>query len=286
MGGHVTDTSAAPARAGRAGSRRVQSIEHAIDLLDALAQAPATGIGVTELSRLTGLSKAATHHLLQTMESRGFVLQSPHTATYQLGWALHELGARVSAGVDVARVVRPYLDALARETGESVLLGVRVEGAVLYLDRGDATGGFNMIAAAGVRSPLHSNASGKLLLAFMDEASIREYLEGPLESFTPHTLSDPATIRAQLDVIRRDGYATCWQERELGLCSVAVPIRDHTGRAAAALTVAGPAGRITPAEVDRHVRLLRGAIREVEPQLGADRLPAAGRLDGSVGRPA
>ncbi len=144
----------------------------------------------------------------------------------------YELGSIVARSVDVSRAARPYLDALASETGESVLLGILDGGSVLYLDRGDSPNGFHMVATAGRRSPLHATASGKLL--------------------------------------RRDGYATCWQERELGLCSVAVPLRDHTGATVASLTLVGPAGRLTPESADEHLAPLRSAAHAVEEHLGVD----------------
>lgn len=250
-------------------TRRVQSVDHAIDVLEALAEAPPSGLGVSELARQTGLSKATAHHLLLTLESRRFVVKDTHAATYRLGWALHELGTLVSQTIDVARIARPFLDELALETGESILLGVRVDRTVQYLDRGDARSGFTMTATTGMRSLLHTNASGKLLLAFAGDDFIDEYLAGPLEAFTPATITDPDVLRAQLADIRRDGYATCWQERERGLCSIAVPIHDYTSETAAALTVAGPAGRVTPDDIDRYVGPLRTAATEIETQLGA-----------------
>ncbi|TWF75017.1 IclR family transcriptional regulator [Pseudonocardia hierapolitana] len=254
-------------------TRRVQSVDHAVDLLEAIAAGPADGLGVSELARQTGLSKATTHHLLITLESRRLVLRDAHSATYRLGWALHELGTLVSQSVDVARAARPFLDELALETGESILLGVRVDRTVQYVDRGDARSGFTMQATTGMRSLLHTNASGKLLLAHADDEFIKGYLADPLESFTPQTITEPQRIADQLAEIRDTGFATCWQERERGLCSIAVGVRDFTGGTVAALTVAGPAGRVTPDDMDRYLVPLRAAARQIENRLGA---PAAG----------
>jgi DNA-binding IclR family transcriptional regulator len=250
-------------------TRRVQSVDHALNVLEALAAAPADGLGVSELARQTGLSKATTHHLLVTLETRRFVLKDPHAATYRLGWALHELGSVVAQSVDVARAARPFLDELALETGESILLGVRVDRSVQYVDRGDARTGFTMQATTGMRSLLHTNASGKLLLAHAGDDFVEDYLAEPLESFTPATITDAERIREQLSQIRATGVATCWQERERGLCSIAVGVRDYTGAITAALTVAGPAGRVTPDDMDRYVTPLRAAARQIETRLGA-----------------
>lgn len=257
-----SEKDAAPAR-----NRRVQAVEHAIDVLDCLAKA-AGALGVSEIARQTDLSKAAVYHLLATLEARRLVMREPGSASYRLGWALYEMGTGVVQASEVSRAARPFLDRLALETGESVLLGVMDEGSVLYLDRGDAPGGFHMVAAAGRRSPLHATASGKLLLAFADEEEVGRYLEGELESFTPNTLTAVTALKKQLASIREQGYATCWQERELGLCSMAVPVRDHTGKVVASLTLAGPAGRLTEERVDEHLEPLSAAAREIDAVLG------------------
>lgn len=251
----------------RSGPRRVHAVDHAIDVLECLAKTGAP-MGVSALARQLELSKASVHHILGTLEARGLVMREPDLPAYRLGWRLYELGSSVARSVDVSRIARPFLDKVALETGESVLLGILDRDSVLYLDRGDAPHGFHMIAAAGRRSPLHATASGKLLLAFADEEFAERYLSGSLESFTADTLTEAATLRDQLVEIRAQGYATCWQERELGLCSVAVPLRNHTGETAASLTLAGPAGRVTEDSVPTHLEALREAAHEIEAQLG------------------
>jgi DNA-binding IclR family transcriptional regulator len=251
----------------RQGPRRIRAVDHAIDVLECLARAGAP-IGVTDLTRQLELSKASVHHILGTLEARGLVMREPDLPLYRLGWNLYELGSSVVRSVDVSRIARPFLDKLALETGESVLLGILDGDSVLYLDRGDAPHGFHMVAAAGRRSPLHATASGKFLLAFADDEFAKRYLKRSLESFTLDTLTDPSILRQQLAEIRAQGYATCWQERELGLCSVAVPLRNHTGEVVASLTLAGPAGRLTEDSVDAHLEALRGAADQIEAQLG------------------
>jgi DNA-binding IclR family transcriptional regulator len=263
----TTDADVTPLRRG---PRRVQAVDHAIDVLEAIARTPGSQAGVSDVARRTGLSKATAHHLLGTLEARRMVIKDPQTAAYRLGWSLYELGSIVARSADVARAARPFLDALAVQTSESVLLGILDGDAVLYLDRGDAPNGFHMVATAGRRSPLHATASGKLLLAFAGEEAIDAYLDKPLERFTPDTVTDAQVLRDQLGAIREDGYATCWQERELGLCSIAVGLRNHLGETAASLTLVGPAGRLTPESVDAHLAPLREAAQQIEAQLGFD----------------
>lgn len=255
------------------GPRRVRAVDHAIDVLEAMARA--TGpIGVSDLARRTGLSKATVHHLLGTLEQRRFVMRDAEAARFRLGWALYELGTNVVRNVDLSRVARPHLDRLAVQTGESVLLGILDEDSVLYLDRGEPPNRLQMMANAGRRGPLHATASGKLLLALAAGPELFErILRGPLRRYTETTITDPVRLRHELAEIRQRSYATCWQEREIGLCSLTVALRDHTGTVIGSLTVAGPATRLTTRTLNAYLMPLHMARQNIERQLGAPPRP-------------
>ena len=252
-------------------SRRVQSVDNAIDVLEALAEI-GEAAGVSDLARRTGLSKTTVFHLLATLETRRLVMRSPDDPTYRLSWGLYELGSNVVRNVNLTRVARPYLDRLAAQTGESTLLGILDENSVLYLDRGEAPGGLRMSADAGRRGPLHATASGKVLLAYSLDGDLTDPdLTEHLSRFTSTTVTSPAALRRQLAQVRTRGYATCWQEREVGLCSVAVPLRDYTGKVVGCLTLAGPATRINTRTYQSHLPALRAAAHRIEIHLGGAR---------------
>lgn len=249
-------------------SRRVQSVDHAINILQVLARSP-HGAVLSEIAEEVGLSKATVHHLLATMTTRRLVARVPDSAQYRLDWGLYELGTAVLRGVDVTRVARNFLDQLATQTGESALLGILDDESVLYLDRGDPHGSFRMVANAGRRSPLHSTASGKVLLAYARDPELFDRLvdEG-MEQLTPSTITDTRALRRALADVRQRGFATCWQEREVGLSSVAVPIRDYTGAVVASLALAGPASRLNQRTLKQHLRPLQRTGNEIGVRLG------------------
>jgi DNA-binding IclR family transcriptional regulator len=257
--------------------RRVKSVDHAIDILETIAQADRS-LGVSEIARKAGLSKATTHHTLATLEARRFVMRDPDSTQYRLSWALYELGSNVVRNVNLSRVARPYLDRLAAQTGESTLLGILDENSVLYLDRGEAPGGLRMSADAGRRGPLHATASGKVLLAYSLDGDLTDpAITDHLSKFTNTTVTSLAALRRQLSQVRTRGYATCWQEREVGLCSVAVPLRDYTGKVVGCLTLAGPATRVNARTFQSHLPALRAAAHRIELHLGGARPHDAAR---------
>lgn len=249
-------------------SRRVQAVDHAIDILQALAYSP-YGSSLSDIAAQVGLSKATVHHLLATMASRRLVARVSDGTQYRLNWGLYELGTAVLRGLDVTRIARNFLDQLATQTGESALLGILDEDSVLYLDRGDPHGTFRMVANAGRRSPLYSTASGKVLLAYApDRGLFDRVVDAGLEKLTPSTIVDPHDLRETLAEVRQRGYATCWQEREVGLSSLAVPLRDYTGAVVASLAIAGPASRLNQRSLKQHLLPLQQTGNAIGARLG------------------
>ena len=254
--------------------RRVQAVDRALDVLDCMGVA-GRPLGVSDIARRTGHSKATVHHVLTTLVSRRYVMQDPYTSLYRLGWALYELGSSVVRDVEFTRAARPFLDALAADTGESVLLGILDNDAVLYLDRGESPSGLQMVANAGRRGALHATASGKVLLAFSSDAQLVErVLSKPLPKLTRSTVTDSSALRRQLATVRSRGYAVCRQEREIGLSLIAVPLRNYTGLVVGSLALAAPAPRLTSAALQRYLKPLFGAAHQIEARIGGIRSTA------------
>jgi DNA-binding IclR family transcriptional regulator len=134
--------------------------------------------------------------------------------------------------------------------------------------------GLRMRANAGRRGPLHATASGKVLLAHAPASELLDrLLAAPLPPLTTTTITSPAVLRRELAEVRAQGYATCWQEREVGLCSAAVPLRDYTGTVVGSLAVAGPATRLTAGTLPAHLTPLQLMGRRIEAHLGGVRAP-------------
>lgn len=249
--------------------RRVQAVLHAIDVLEAITTA-GREIGVSDLARRTGLNKATVYNILMTLEERHLVARAPGAPLYRLSWGLYQLGAAVVRDSDLSWAAKPFLNLLAESAGETVLLGIFDDGSVLHIDRAESPSGLRMVANIGRRSPLHATGSGKVLLAWQPEPVVRKILNGTLRRFTSNTITDPDTLERQLEQARVCGYATNWQEVEVGLCSLAVPLRDYTGGVVGALTLAGPAQRLTARSVKRLLGPLQAAAAQIEERLGAD----------------
>jgi DNA-binding IclR family transcriptional regulator len=272
-------------------SRRIAAVDRAIDVISMLSHAGAD-LSLTTIANYVGMSKSAAYELMRTLESRRIVERDADTRRYRLSWTMYEIGATVLHRVALPSAAGYYLDLLAVQTGQHALLGIMQSHSVLYLARGEARPGLSAFANVGRRFPLHSTASGKVLLAFHQDSSLMErILHSPLERVTDRTIVDPQTLRTEIARARMAGYATCWQEGERDLCSVAMPVRDHLGRTVAALALVGSADSLTPSTVQRLIRPLNSAVRAVEARLGLvagsgttdPGAPAVGAMAGTQG---
>lgn len=218
---------------------------------------------LSEISIETGLPLSTTHRLVGELEEWG-ALQRDDNGRYQVGVRLWELGQH--AGRQVREIARPLLQDLFTLTQETVHIAVRDRGEALYIDRVYGTRRVPQASRVGGRLPLHATAVGKVLLAF-EEPWVREaILARPLESRTSKTHVDPDTLRAELALVRAQGFATTFDETRLGATSIAVPIYQHG-------VVGASLGLVTTTEavdtIEQHLPAMRGIARRIESTVGA-----------------
>jgi len=247
---------------------RVQSLERALDLLEALAGAD--DLGVSEIAVQTGLVPSTAHRLLGTLVARGYASQSPTTGRYMLGYKLLELTSGLQDRLQRLRTAaRPHLEAIQEETGETTNLVVLEGRDVVYIESVSGTRSVRLHTEVGRSIPAHTSGAGKALLAWRDPADVASLLDGaPLAPSTPHTLTTLAALQEDLAKIRRRGYSTDNEEHELGVACVATPVLDRAGRPLAAISISGPISRILNSQTAELAGLLRGHGEAVGASLG------------------
>ncbi|MBM3606138.1 MAG: DNA-binding transcriptional regulator KdgR [Alphaproteobacteria bacterium] len=227
---------------------------------------------LADIAQRAMTSKTTAHRLLQTMLELGYVEQEPETEKYGLTLKLFGLGARILRGQeDLLRVCDREMGKLSRATGESINLGVMddFDQRVAYIHKYDSAYTLSMQSTLGKRNPLHSTSLGKALLAFRDEDEIRERLSRmEMKKLAPRTITDPQMLMDQLMQIRDLGYAEEIEESETGVRCMACPVLDHTGKSAAAISIAFPLVRFDETRKSEYVRLLTEAGRAASTALG------------------
>ncbi|HXF83537.1 MAG TPA: IclR family transcriptional regulator [bacterium] len=219
-------------------------------------------LDLARAARYLGVPRSTAYRVLRSLEATGILVYDRQHMAYRLSLALARLGQVALAGVDLRAVARPWLRRLVEETGESAFLLV-VEGrSAIVIDMVASDAPLKLTFPVGTPWPLHAGASNKVLLAFLPEEAAAEVLAGPLPAVTPRTTTDPAELRAQLQRIRRRGYAHSVGELTPGVVGIAVPIRSR-GQLLGGLAVAGPLSRLPVSRVPQAVDRLKRAAEEI-----------------------
>ena len=248
--------------------QRVQSLDRALDLLEALASADE--LGVSEIASRTGLVPSTAHRLLGTLVARGYAAQSPVSGRYLLGYKLLELTSGLQDRLGrLKTAARPHLEAIQAETGETTNLVVLEGRDVVYVDSVSGTRSVRLFTEIGRAIPAHTSGAGKALLAWRDPAELEALLgAGPFAASTPRTLTTLDALQEDFMRIRRRGYSTDNEEHELGVACVATPIFDHAGAPLAAISISGPTPRILHADTADIAGVLREHAEAVSAGLG------------------
>ncbi|CAN5660187.1 IclR family transcriptional regulator [soil metagenome] len=245
----------------------VQSLDRAVAILDCFT-ADRQELGLSEIARITGLTTSTAHRLLHSLQSHGLVRRVPDRR-YMLGPHLLRLARGAHPGVDLQVVALPVMRRLRDATGETVGLHVLSGHCRLVVDQVESRQPLRRTyTELEERIPLHQGAPGKVLLAFLPAEERDEVLAGPLAAATPATITDPVLLRIELDQIIRKGCAFSFEERVVGIRTVAVPIRSHAEAVRASVSVTGPAMRVTAQRLQELAPLVIRAGAEISAMLG------------------
>ncbi|MFF4544651.1 IclR family transcriptional regulator [Streptomyces sp. NPDC001435] len=207
---------------------------------------------LSELSEHTGLPKPTVHRLAADLVRLGWLERSG--AHYRLGAKLFELGSLVPRRRDLREAALPFLQDLFEATRETVHLGVREGMEVVYLERIHGHEALQLPSRIGGSLPLTCTGVGKALLAFSGSELTEEVLSRPLPSLTPHSITDPVRLRLALEKTQVSGLAYEEQEAALGVSCIAAPVFAKDATVVAALSVAVPRPRFSPAQLAPAVR--------------------------------
>jgi IclR family transcriptional regulator, KDG regulon repressor len=244
-----------------------QAIQRALDVLDAIAEAP-RGLTLTELSKTLDLPKSSVLRLIANLEMRHFVEQD-RSSRYRIGLRVFSIGGQALADSNLRTCARPYLEDLAQRVGESTYLAILDQDQALYIDRIESPMPVLSLSPIGSHRPLHITAVGKVLLAAMGADAALEILGRRAVLDKAKTLPvEPEALRRRLEKITVQGYAVDVGEFDKGLTCLAAPIRDAHGDIIAALGVSGPSWRVTDERVPEIIGFLIENAEGVSAELG------------------
>ena len=246
---------------------RLSSVANSIRLTKAFSESEYE-MGISALAARLGLAKSTVHRLATTLVEYDILEQNRETGKYRLGLALFELGTLVRRKMDVMSEAQAQIHALADLSGETVQLAILDHLSVLYIRIRESRQAVRMSSGLGSRAPAHCTSVGKVLLAHQTPETIQQVIDNGLRRYTPNTITEPAALLAELESIRQRGHAIDDEEIESGLRCVAAPIRDHSGRVIAAISVAAPVQRMTKKNVQTTVPSVVAAAEAISRRLG------------------
>lgn len=250
----------------------VSSVLKVFGIVEALSEQKE--IGVTELAQRLMMSKSTIYRFLQTMKGLGIVDQEGETDKYRLTLKLFELSARALEYVDLIDLANREMEAISKETGETLHLGTLDGNEIVYLHKIDSTYNLRMYSRVGRRNPSYSTAIGKVLLSTLSDEKVEELLKNV--EFIPHTsntLKNVNELVQELSAVRQQYYAEDKEEQEVGLRCIAAPIYDRFGCTIAAISISIPSVRFEQERFPHLVALLHRAAKNVSQKLGYDAYP-------------
>ena len=247
----------------------VQALMRALDILDCFNYQNRV-LNLSDVVNRTGLNKTTAKRLISNLTARGYHQQDSQSKSYQLGMRLFELGGIVFSSFSLRQAAAQPMNILQEETGATVLIGVKIEDHLVYVDKREGRGMHRISSDIGWRRPLHYGMLGMILMAYIEPREARRIIKKhPLELHTPLSITDEDAFSLRLGEIREKGCVLEKAEAVEGVLGVAAPVRDHSRQVAAALGIALPMGKLRIGkDLDRIIGLVKKACEDISSDLG------------------
>jgi IclR family KDG regulon transcriptional repressor len=245
----------------------VRALSRGLLILEILA-AHSQGLSLSAIARKSGLAKSSTHRLLQTLLINGYVRRDARNSDHYLpSFKLLTLSSQLIQDTDFVVIAHPHLEVLAKETGETVHLVLLDHDQAVYVAKVESPNPIRMYSQIGHRAPLHCTGVGKAILAFLPRERQNAVLKGDLPRHTDHTLTDPGELRAELDHIRRQGYAIDNGEHEDNVLCIAMPLQSRAGQVVGAVSIAAVSYRVDLPTLESWQPLLLEHVNQMNTEM-------------------
>lgn len=245
----------------------VHSVGRALAILESLTRL-GRELGVSEISSLTGLATGTVHRLLATLAYHGYVRQNKETRKYSPSMKL--LSVAAAAHEQTGAVARPFLTKLMQVSQETANLAILEGNSTLYVEQVPPPRMLRIFTEPGNRVPLHTAGTGKVLLAYQPPRVVESVIEDAgLPGTTPNTITGRETLISVLETVRGQGYAIDLEEQEEGVCCLAAPVFTPDGKIFAAMSISGPASRLSRGRLNDLIPNVKGVAAALTKAIGS-----------------
>ena len=241
-------------------------LEKGLELLSLFAK-HAGPISISELSTSANLSTSTVYRYLATLRAQGYIKADTKPGHYLLGLKILELAQAIKRETSISLAL-PVMENLASQTGESVLLCGRWGEKGMCLEKIEGQHNLRVSYMYGVPFYLHAGATGKVLLAYLDDEEAEQVIrKGGLPAFTENTITDPEQLKADLKEIKRAGFALSTSEMHEGVTAIAAPIFNRRERVEADLSIGIPVHRFAQCDKANVIDLVVSGAKEISEKL-------------------
>jgi IclR family acetate operon transcriptional repressor len=267
----IRPTALEPQGAGHlAGS--VQALERGLNLLAIIAEAD--GLSLTSIAQRAGIAPSTAHRILNTLKAGGFV-QDDDQGRYLIGVQAFRTGSAFLRNRKMVDVGRGTMRHLMEASGETVNMGIENDGYIVFVSQIESHQSIRAFHRPGARGPMHASSLGKAILASLtDEALSQRLHHVGMPRFTKHTIVDPDTLLADLETVRKRGWAIDDQEQSEGLRCVGAAVHNEYGEVMGAISISGPTVRVTEERLGELGPMVKRAAREITERVGG-KMPEA-----------
>ena len=245
-------------------TRTNQSADKILNVVETLARS-GLPMRLSDIAKESGLPQSTAFRMINALRERGYVGQDENTDQYFLTLKFSAIGEIVRTKFDLRNLVHPYMEHIAAESKNLCYLAVERDEGAVYIDMATPPGVvLARMPFIGKRVPLHCAGVGMMILSERSNHEVDAYLS----TLEPNIANDPEYIRSKIEETRRNGYSALADRIEIDKGSVAMALRNYSGRVVAALSVGGSVTDFTPAYIEMVSKLLKAAADDISEKLG------------------
>jgi IclR family acetate operon transcriptional repressor len=245
----------------------VQALDRGLALLDIVARAD--GLSLTGIAQRAGIAPSTAHRILATLKAAGFVHCDEARGGYFIGVKAFKIGCAFLRNRKLVDVGRGVMREVMSASGETTNLGIENDGSVVFVSQLESHHAIRAFHRPGARGPMHASSLGKAILAWLPEAEVTKILHRVgLPKLTDRTIVDPETLFGDLALTRERGWAIDDQEKAEGMRCAGAPVFNDHGEVIGALSVSGPAVRMTHERLGELGPLVKRAAADLTDRVG------------------
>ncbi len=247
-------------------SNYINSIQRAVKILN-LFDDNVKYLGVSEIARKLKINKSTAYRIVRTLKKEELLIQDEETHKYRLGYKILDIANRMRKQYGDKDIAIEEMKKLRDKTGEAVLLSVYTHMGGVCIEKVDTKNTIKLTSKPGHTTPLHSGATGKILLAYAEQKEIDKVLSQKLKSYTENSTTDEEKIRKQLKEIREQGYVVSWGEVDKGAIGIGAPILDEEGNILYGLSMVGPEDRIKDLGLEKTINMVIDTAEKISAKI-------------------